>query len=53
MGSIALKVAGDKVAGDDAASAAVNNDELHHFVALVEFHTAAGYLAAEGTIGTE
>ncbi len=53
MGGIALEVTSDKVAGDDAACATVDNDELHHLVAFMQFDTAAGNLTAQRTVGTE
>ena len=53
MGGKAFDVAGDEVAGDDAAGASVDNDEVHHFVAFMEFDAATGYFAAKGTVGTE
>ncbi len=53
MGGVALQFAADEVAGDDAARFAVDDDELHHFVAGVHFHAALGDLAREGRIGTQ
>ena len=53
MGGIALEITSDKVAGDDAACAAVDNDEFHHLVAFMQFDTAAGNLTAQRTVGTE
>ena len=53
MGGKAFDVAGDEVAGDDATGASIDNDEVHHFVAFMEFDAATGYFAAKGTVGTE
>ena len=53
VGGIALEVAGDEVADDDAAGAAVDHHELHHLAALVQAHRAAGNLAGEGAVGTQ
>ena len=58
VGGIALELAGDEVAGDDAAGAGLavlvgHDDEVHHLVPLVEGDGAAGNLAAEGAVGAE
>ncbi len=53
VGGIALQLAGDEVAGDDAACATILDDEVHHLVTLVEDDGAAGNLAAQGAVGTQ
>ena len=53
MSGIALQVAGDEVADDDAAGTAFHHDKVHHFASRVQFHRASGDLTAQGTVCAE
>ena len=53
VGEVGLDLAGDHVAHDDAAGAAVDHDQLDHLVAGVGLHRAGGDLALEGLVGAD
>ena len=53
VGEVGLELAGDQVAHDDAAGAAVDDDQLDHLVAGVGLHRAGGDLALEGLVGAD
>ena len=53
VGEVGLQLPGDQVAHDDAAGAAVDDDQLDHLVAGVGPHRAGGHLALEGLVGAD
>ena len=53
VGEVGLHLAGDQVAHDDAAGAAVDDDQLEHLVAGVGLHGAGGHLALECLVGAD
>ena len=53
VGEVGLDLAGDHVAGDDAAGLAVRDDQLEHLVAGEHRHRAGGDLALEGLVGAD
>ena len=53
VGEVGLQLAGDHVAHDDAAGAAVDDDQLDHLVAGVGLHGAGGDLALERLVGAD
>ena len=53
VGEVGLELAGDHVAHDDAAGAAVDDDQLDHLVAGVGLHGAGGDLALERLVGAD
>ena len=53
VGEVALDLAGDQVAGDDAARAAVDHDQVEHLGAREHLHLAEADLAFQGLVGAE
>ena len=53
VGEVRLDLAGDQVAGDDAAGLAVDDDELEHLVPGELLHGAGGDLALHRLVGAD
>ena len=53
VGEVRLDLAGDEVAGDDAAGLAVDDDDLEHLVAAEHLHRAGRDLALERLVGAD
>ena len=53
VGQVGLDLAGDHVAGDDAAGPAVDDDELDHLVAPELLDGAGRHLALQGLVGAD
>ena len=53
VGGKALQLTRHQVLGDDAACASVDDDNVLHFIAGIEFYGTGSHLAAQGRICTE